>query len=77
MGPRVELKQEPVSPLIVIKNPWVILLTSGLFFDITTGLHLIVQLVQCLSDETVKAVGPFYLVSMPGEVQYPTQGVNV
>ena len=46
MGPQVELKQEPVSPLIVIKNPWVILLTSGLFFDITTGLHLIVQLVQ-------------------------------
>ena len=38
MGPRVELKQEPVSPLIVINNPWVILLTSGLFFDITTSL---------------------------------------
>ena len=37
MGPRVELKQEPVSPLIVIKNPWVILLTSGLLFDITTA----------------------------------------
>ena len=31
----------------------------------------------CLSDETEKAVGPFYLVSMPGEVKYPTQGVNV
>ena len=31
----------------------------------------------CLSDETVKAVGPFYLVSMSGEVKYPTQGVNV
>ena len=31
----------------------------------------------CLSDETVKTVGPFYLVSMPGEVKYPTQGVNV
>ena len=31
----------------------------------------------CLSDETVKAVGPFYLVSMPGEVKYPTHGVNV
>ena len=28
----------------------------------------------CLSDETVKAVGPFYLVSMPGEVKDPTQG---
>ena len=30
----------------------------------------------CLSDETLKAVGPFYLVSMPGEVKDPTQGVN-
>ena len=29
------------------------------------------------SDETLKAVGPFYLVSMPGEVKDPTQGVNV
>ena len=31
----------------------------------------------CLSDKTLKAVGPFYLVSMPGEVKDPTQGVNV
>ena len=31
----------------------------------------------CLSDETVIDAGPFYLVSMPGEVKYPTQGVNV
>ena len=29
-------------------------------------------LCQCLSDETVKVVGPFYLVSMPGEVKDPT-----
>ena len=29
-------------------------------------------LCQCLSDETVKAVGPFYLVSMPGDVKDPT-----
>ena len=28
----------------------------------------------CLSEETVKAVGPFYLVSMPGGVKDPTQG---
>ena len=34
-------------------------------------------LCPCLSEETQKAVGPFYLVSMPGEVKYPTQGVNV
>ena len=31
----------------------------------------------CLPDDTLKAVGPFYLVSMPGEVKYPTPGVNV
>ena len=30
----------------------------------------------CLSDETLKAVGPYYLVSMPWEVKYPTQGVK-
>ena len=30
-----------------------------------------------LSEETLKAGGPFYLVSMPGEVKDPTQGVNV
>ena len=29
-------------------------------------------LCQCLSDETLKAVGPFYLVSMPAEVKDPT-----
>ena len=27
---------------------------------------------QCLSEETLKDVGPFYLVAMPGEVKYPT-----
>ena len=32
----------------------------------------------CLfSEETLKPGGPFYLVSMPGEVKDPTQGVNV
>ena len=31
----------------------------------------------CLSDETLKPVGPFYLLSMSVEVKYPTQGVNV
>ena len=29
-------------------------------------------LCQCLSEETLKAVGPFYLVSMTGEVKDPT-----
>ena len=31
----------------------------------------------CFSEETLKAGGPFYLVSMPGEVKDPTQWVNV
>ena len=31
----------------------------------------------CLSEEKLKAGGPFYLGSMSGEVKYPTQGVNV
>ena len=26
----------------------------------------------CLSDDTLKAAGPFYLVSLPGEVKDPT-----
>ena len=26
---------------------------------------------RCLSDEALKAIGPFYLVYMPGEVKYP------
>ena len=26
----------------------------------------------CLSDETLKAVGPFFMVSTPREVKYPT-----
>ena len=33
---------------------------------------LAIPFCQCLSDETVQAVGPFYLVSMPGEVKDPT-----
>ena len=31
----------------------------------------------CLSEETLKTGGPFYLVSIPGEVKDPTQGVNM
>ena len=30
----------------------------------------------CLSEETLKAGGPFYLLSMSREVKDPTQGVN-
>ena len=31
----------------------------------------------CLSEEILKAGGPFYLVSMQVKVKDPTQGVNV
>ena len=30
-----------------------------------------------LSEEILKTGGPFHLVSMPGDVKDPTQGVNV
>ena len=32
---------------------------------------------RCLSEYTLKAGGPFCLVAMPGEVKYPTLGVNM
>ena len=31
-------------------------------------------LCPCLLEETLEAIGPFYLVSMPGEVKDPTRG---
>ena len=34
-------------------------------------------LFQCLSEETLKAVGPFYLVSMPGEAKDPTHNSEI
>ena len=33
---------------------------------------LFTPLCQCLSEETLKAASPFYLVSMPAEVEYPS-----
>ena len=35
------------------------------------------RLCQCLSDETLKAIGPFYFVSIREEVKDPRQRVNV
>ena len=31
----------------------------------------------CLSEDTLKAGSPFYMVSLPGEVKYPTHRLNV
>ena len=58
---------------------------SGLGFE-SCWCHIVSELWQfhlphfanwCLSDETLKAVGPFYPVFMPGEAKDPTHGVNV
>ena len=48
-----------------------VILSSNLAINIGDCLSL------CLSKDTLKAIGPFYLVSMPGEVKDPTPGVNV
>ena len=45
---------------------------TGAFGNISFALFY-----QCLSEDTLNAFGPFYLVSMPREVKYPTQGANV
>ena len=43
-------------------------------FKTTSAVSKLTPLCICLSEETVKAVGPFYLVPIPGEVKDPTQG---
>ncbi len=48
---------------------------QGMFFVIrckNLALNITDCLSLCLLEETLKAVGPFYLVSMPGEVKDPT-----
>ena len=48
--------------------------SRGRWFNPT---YRVSKLRQFLSEETLKAAGPFYLVSMPGEVKDPTQGVKL
>ena len=49
--------------------------TRHVISGVKTWLSTLETVSLCLSEET--ACGPFYLVSEPGEVKYPTQGVNV
>ena len=42
------------------------------FFFLNPALYIRDCVSLCLSEETLKAVGPFYIVSMPGEVKCPT-----
>ena len=56
-----------VTRPVGVRSPdWAHYLVKNLALYITDCVSL------CLSDETLKAVGPFYVVSMPGEVKYPT-----
>ena len=55
-------KIKPIMALVCESLPPICL---GFMFDM-------LDICQYLLDETVIAVGPFYLVSMPGEVKYPT-----
>ena len=47
---------------------------NRLYINMALNIRDCVSLVFRL-DEILCGVGPFYLVSMPGEVKYPTQGV--
>ena len=51
--------------------------TSRIVQLLITWLSTLDTVYMCLSDDTLKVVGPFYLVSMPGEVKDSTQGVDV
>ena len=52
--------------------------SRGWYFDSTSVISKLGQFYSphfaCLSEETLKTIGPFYLVSMPEEVKDPTQG---
>ena len=61
----------PVAGSIPGLGTWHVIRCKNLALNIRDCVSL------CLSEETLKAVGPFYLVSMPGEVKDPTQGVDV
>ena len=63
--------------ITLFHNPH-ILNSNGTVHNISHSFHINLALYNrdcvslCLSEETLKAVGPFYLVAMPGEVKYPT-----
>ena len=46
--------------------------SASVCFSEKSGLCLIDEVCLCLSDETIKAVGPFYLVYMLGDVKHRT-----
>ena len=56
----------PYRPMYIPAQACDIIRCKNLALNIRDCLYL------CLSEETLKAVGPFYLVSMPGEVKDPT-----
>ena len=51
--------------------------TRYITLGVKTWLSTLETVSLCISEEILKAVSPFYLVSLPGEVKDPTQGVNV
>ena len=51
--------------------------TGHAIVGVKTWLSTLEIVYLCLSDETLKVVGPFYLASMPGKVKDYTQGVDV
>ena len=51
--------------------------TKHVLLCVNTFLSTLETVYLCLSEEMLKPFGPFYLVSVPGEVKDPTQWVNV
>ena len=75
---RPQMLRANMHSLVVQLSPVVERVTSGVRILLAELLAIpFTQLCQCHSGETLKAVGPFYLVSMPGEVKDPTRGTCV
>ena len=61
------LERATDNPVVAGSNPTEAVWKLSLAISFT-------RLCQCISEEALKTVGPFYLVSMPAEVKYPTKG---
>ena len=67
------MESHVISPLLIANHAWEIpLIPYHILYDKNLALYIRDCVSLCLSDETLKGVGPFYLVSMPGEVKDPT-----
>ena len=65
------LASRTIDPRVVSSNPG-----RSVTCGCVPGQNTLPLIARVFSDRTLKIVGPFYLVSMPGEVKDPTRVIN-